>query len=111
MSETPAAAPLSQAEERSQAKLTHIINGIWPAFGGLIFWQINKDKSEFLDKTGRDATNWGIWVLIAITVLSITCIGGFVAWGYAIYLGLQAGKAAEAGELYEYPTWFPRIIK
>lgn len=102
---------MTEAEERSQAKLLHILNGIFPILGALIFWLIGKDRSNFIDVNGRAALSWGIWVAIGMTVGSLLICGGLVVWGYAIYLGIQAGKAAEAGEVYEYPTWLPRIIK
>lgn len=114
MSETtpPAAGPMSEAEERSQAKLLHILNGFFPATGALIFWLIGKERSELIDRQGKAALNWGIWVLIAYVVgLALCILPGLVVWGYAIYLGFKAADAASKGEDYAYPKWLPDLIK
>lgn len=115
MTETPQpapSAPYSEAEERSQAKLLHILNGFFPAVGALIFWLIGKDRSALIDRQGKAALSWGIWVLIAYTVgLALCVVPGLVVWGYAIYLGFKAADAAGKGEDYQYPTWLPQIIK
>ena len=52
MTETPPpapAAPMSQTEERNQAKLAHILNGFFPLLGGLIFWLMGKDRSAYVN--------------------------------------------------------------
>jgi len=132
MSETPPpppavpAQPLSDAEARSQAKLTHIVNGIFPLLGGLIFWLIYKDKSEFVDDQGKEATNFGINIFLAFVALNIVnfiitiiipfwfLIGwllGLGLWGFSIYSGIQAGNKAAEGERYRYPFAPLRLIK
>jgi len=134
MSETPPPppppvapqAPMSDAEARSQAKLTHIVNGFFPLLGGLIFWLIYKDRSEFMDDQGKEATNFGIMVAAGFLILNIAffiiglvipfifliswlVILGF--WIYSIYMGFQAGNKAGEGERYRYPVLPVRLIK
>lgn len=130
MSETPPPAaapqPMADAEAYSQAKLTHIVNGIFPLLGGLIFWLIYKDRSEFMDDQGKEATNFGIVIFAGFIVLNILnliigfiipfwfAIGwllGLALWVYSIYSGVQAGNRAGAGERYRYSVLPVRLIK
>jgi uncharacterized Tic20 family protein len=124
----PAAAPqpLGDAEAQSQAKLTHVVNGIFPLLGGLIFWLIYKDRSEFMDDQGKEATNFGINIFIGFIILNIVnlvlnaiipfwfAIGWLLwlgLWGFSIYSGIQAGNRAGVGERYRYPILPLRLIK
>jgi hypothetical protein len=108
---------MSQAEERNQAKLTHIINGFFPLIGGLIFWLIGKDRSKFMDDQGKEALNFGINVAIAMFIASllIFVLIGFLlypaVWIYSIFMGFQAGAKAEKGEMYRYPICPLRLVK
>ena len=132
MSETPPPppavpqAPLSESEAFSQAKLTHIVNGFFPLLGGLIFWLIYKDRSEFVDDQGKEATNFGIAVFAGFVVLNIAffIIGIIIPvifliswlvilafWIYSIYMGFQAGNKAGVGERFRYPILPFRLIK
>lgn len=116
MTETPAA-----TDGRSDAKLTHIINGIWPLFGGLIFWLISKDKSAFADSQGKEATNFGINLAIALTIswilasllfwLVIPLLLPVGVWVYGLVMGIKAGGEAEKGVEFAYPICPLRLIK
>jgi hypothetical protein len=116
MSTNSTAGAMSESEERSQAKLAHIINGFFPLIGGLIFWLIGKDRSKFVDDQGKEALNFGINVAIALVISSIlmlVLIGillYFGVWIYSIVMGFQAGNAAEKGEKYRYPFCPLRLV-
>ena len=111
MSTNSTAGAMSEAEERNQAKLMHIINGFFPGWGGLIFWLIYKDRSKFMDDQGKEALNFGINVVIAEIIVAITFVGPVLIWGYSIYMGFQAAPKAEKGELYRYPICPLRLVK
>jgi uncharacterized Tic20 family protein len=117
MSTNSTAGAMSEAEERSQAKLTHIINGFFPLIGGLIFWLIGKDRSKFMDDQGKEALNFGINIAIALFISAFLClvIIGFIlypaVWIYSIVMGFQAGGKAEKGEMYRYSICPLRLVK
>lgn len=112
MTETPAA-----TDGRSDAKLTHIINGIFPLLGGLIFWLVSKDKSAFADSQGKEAVNFGINIAIGLIISSFLMfiLIGFLlypaVWIYSIVMGFKAGGEAEKGVEYRYPVCPLRLIK
>ncbi len=104
------------AEDKSQAKLGHILNGFFPLVGGLIIWLMGKDKSTFIDDQGKEMVNWGITIAfgyVAAGILSFTGIGLLlypVLWIGAIIFGFIAGGKAGEGEKYRYP-FAVRLIK
>ena len=110
MTETPPptppapAGPMSEAEERSQAKLLHILNGFFPAIGALIFWLIGKDKSEFQKDQATEALNFSI---VATVATIVTCGLGYIAM---VIFAIMGGMAANKGEAYRYPYTY-RLIK
>ncbi len=130
MTETPPpapAAPMSQAEERNQAKLAHILNGVFPLLGGLIFWLIGKDRSAYVDDQGKEATNFGIllvagqiaaYIVYGIGTAVTLGFGAFILWVlplgvwiWGLVMGFKGGSAADKGEMFRYP-WNPlRLIK
>ncbi len=123
---TPPAAAPSAADERSQAKLAHILNGFFPIIGGLIIWLTGKDRSAFIDDQGKEATNFGFtlaigifagniisWILGAIIpfaflILWVLPVG---VWVFGIVQGFQAGNKAEQGESIRYQYNYTRFIK
>jgi hypothetical protein len=121
MSTNSTAGAMSEAEERNQAKLTHIINGFFPLWGGLIFWLINKDRSKFMDDQGKEALNFGINIAIAsfvawtiagiLFILIIPLLLPLAVWGYSVWMGFQASAKAAKGELYRYPICPLRLVK
>ena len=126
MSTNSTAGAMSEAEERNQAKLTHIINGFFPLIGGLIFWLIGKDRSTFVDDQGKEAVNFGIniaianiavWIIASIITVATLGLGsvfyllGLAVWIYSIVMGFQGGGQAEKGVKYRYPICPLRLVK
>lgn len=120
------AGPMSEAEERNQAKTMFIINGFFPLLGGLIFWLMNKDRSAFIDRNGKEAVNFGItvwaayvafWILIFILTIATLGLGSLLSilglgiWIYSIVMGFTAGGQAEKGVDYRFPFNPLRLIK
>lgn len=123
---TPPAAAPSAADERSQAKLAHILNGFFPILGGLIIWLTGKDRSAFIDDQGKEATNFGFTLAIGIFAANIIYwIGSAIFWVFGLILwllplavwvfgiiqGFQAGNKAEQGENVRYQFNYTRFIK
>ena len=79
----------------------------------LIIWMIKKDSSAFIEDQAKEALNFQLSSLIAILVLSATCIGVIllpvVLIGGIVY-GIIGAMAANRGEVYRYPYTF-RMIK
>jgi uncharacterized Tic20 family protein len=118
---------MSDAEARNQAKLAHILNGIFPLLGGLIFWLMGKDRSAYVDDQGKEATNFGIllvagqiagWIVYSILSVITLGIGALIfwllplaVWVWGVIQGFKGGSAAEKGEMFRY-SWNPlRLIK
>lgn len=114
-------------EERQWALFTHLsaLLGFLVPFGNvlgpLIFWQIKKNESSFIDDQGKEAVNFQItFTLIMLglivlgTILMIVLIGivfyiaAFIAGIAWLVLTILAGIRANNGEYYRYPwTWRP----
>jgi uncharacterized Tic20 family protein len=84
--------------------------------GPLIIWQIQKDKSAFVDYHGKEAVNFNITIAIAAAVsflLFLLLIGLVLIWivgaVWFIFTIIAAIKANN-GEYYKYPLTF-RFIK
>ena len=136
MNDSPSAMPppepppvLSGAtnDERQWALFTHLsaLLGFLIPFGNvlgpLIFWQLKKNESAFIDDQGKEAVNFQITftlVMLALitlgTILLIVLIGfvfyiaAFVAGVAWLVLSILAGIRANNGEYYRYPwTWRP----
>lgn len=106
---------LSQPDERMWAMLTHLssLTGLFTVVGSLvgplIVWQIQKDKSAFVDYHGKEAVNFNITMAIAFGVsflLFILLIGLVLIWivgaVWFIFTIIAAIKANN-GEHYRYP--------
>jgi uncharacterized Tic20 family protein len=137
MNDTPSAMPppeppppvdsAASNDERQWALFTHLsaLLGFLIPFGNvlgpLIFWQLKKNESAFIDDQGKEALNFQITftlVMLALitlgTVLLIIIIGfvfyiaAFVAGIAWLVLTILAGIRANNGEHYRYPwTWRP----
>ena len=137
MNDTPGAMPPPEPpppvssgatnDERQWAMFTHLsaLLGFLIPFGNvlgpLIFWQIKKNESAFIDDQGKEAVNFQITftlVMLALvtlgTILLIVLIGfvfyiaAFVAGIAWLVLSILAGIRANNGEYYRYPwTWRP----
>lgn len=116
MTETPAAAPLSESDERLYSMLSHIGVILFGFIPPLIFWLIGKDRSKFVDNQAKEALNFSILLLIVYIVswiLMFVIIGFvtyFAAWVLSIIWCIQAGLKANKGIEARYPVNL-RIIK
>ncbi|WP_062079033.1 DUF4870 domain-containing protein [Demequina globuliformis] len=79
----------------------------------LIFWLVGKDQSEFADREGKNALNFGILVTIGyvassvIGVIPLIGILSLLIWLAVLIIGLvfgiQAFQAVNKGNTYKYP--------
>ncbi|WP_236648690.1 DUF4870 domain-containing protein [Spirosoma sp. 209] len=114
--------PMSQSDERMWAMLTHLssLTGFFTLVGSLvgplIVWQVQKDKSAFIDYHGKEAVNFNITMALAAGVaflLFLILIGFVLLWVVgAVWLifTLIAAIKANNGEYYRYPLSI-RFIK
>ena len=71
-------------EEKNLAFLTHLsgFGSVFFPFGGiiipLIIWQSKKDKSDFIDRNGKEAINFNISYLLYTVLLGICSVPFFV---------------------------------
>jgi uncharacterized Tic20 family protein len=118
----PAPNQLSQSDERLWAMLTHLVAlpGSFVLIGTvvapLIVWQIQKDKSAFVDYHGKESVNFQITMVIAGFIsflLFLLLVGLVLIWIVgAVWLvfTIIASIKAYNGEYYRYPLTF-RFIK
>ncbi|WP_338874949.1 DUF4870 domain-containing protein [Spirosoma sp. SC4-14] len=112
---SPTPAPLSESDARMWAMFAHLsaLTGFFTIVGSLvgplIVWQIQKEKSDFVDFHGKEAVNFNITVAIAAAicfVLFLLLIGVFLLWivgtVWLIFTIIAAIKANN-GEYYRYP--------
>ena len=102
--------------------LTHLssLTGLFTIVGSLvaplIIWQIQKDKSAFVDHHGKEAVNFNITMAIAAGVsfvLFVLLIGLVLIWVVgAVWLifTIIAAIKANNGEYYRYPLTI-RFVK
>lgn len=112
----------SQPDERMWAMLTHLsaLPSSFVLIGAivapLIIWQIQKEKSAFIDYHGKEAVNFNITMAIAAGVsflLFLLLIGLVLIWVVgAVWLifTIIAAIKANNGEYYRYPLSI-RLIK
>ncbi|RRB06415.1 DUF4870 domain-containing protein [Larkinella rosea] len=113
---------LSPSDERMWGLLAHLssLAGFIIPFGNIIgpvvVWQIQKDKSAFVDYHGKEAVNFQITMAIAYCVAFLLIII-FIGIPILIVLGVLniifavlAGIKANNGEYYQYPFAI-RLIK
>ncbi|WP_128545303.1 DUF4870 domain-containing protein [Larkinella soli] len=118
----PTTSQLSPADERMWGLLAHLsaLAGFIIPFGNiigpLIVWQINKDKSAYVDYHGKESLNFQITVSIAYVIgffLIFLLIGIpllIVLALTSLVLLILAGVKANNGEYYRYPLTV-RFIK
>lgn len=114
--------PFSDSDARMWAMLTHLsaLTGMFTLIGSLVgpilVWQIQKEKSAFIDFHGKEAVNFNITIAIAAGisfVLMILLIGIVLLWIVgAVWLVFTVIAAIKAnnGEYYRYPISI-RFIK
>ncbi|WP_077132195.1 DUF4870 domain-containing protein [Spirosoma montaniterrae] len=115
-------APLNQSDERMWAMLAHLsaLTGLFTVVGSvvgpLIVWQVQKERSAFVDFHGKEALNFNITIAIASAisfVLFLLLVGFVLIWIVgAVWLifTLIAAVKANNGEYYRYPLTF-RFVK
>ena len=119
---SPAPVSFSEADARLWAMLAHLsaIPGsfflIGSVLGPVIIWQIQKDKSAYVDYHGKEAVNFQITIALATAVsllLMFVLIGFVLIWAVGLYwiiFTVIAGIKANNGEYYRYPLTI-RFIK
>ncbi|QDK78040.1 DUF4870 domain-containing protein [Spirosoma sp. KCTC 42546] len=119
---SPAPSSLSESDARLWAMLAHLsaLPGSFFLIGSvlapLIIWQIQKDKSAFVDYHGKEALNFQITIALATAVsllLMFVLIGFVLIWVVGIVwliFTIIAGIKANNGECYRYPITI-RFIK
>lgn len=115
---SPAPIPLSESDARMWAMLAHLsaIPGSFVLIGSviapLVIWQIQKERSAFVDYHGKEAVNFQITMAIAAAIsflLMILVVGVFllfivgVVW---LVFTIIAAVKANNGEYYRYPLTF-----
>lgn len=117
--QTPPVTPTQQEpsqDAKNLAMLCHLLGLLTNFLGPLILWIIKKDEDEFVDEQGKEALNFQITIMIALTVAGVTaCIGiGFIVAAIAgvadLVFCIMACLAASKGEHYRYPVAI-RLIK
>ena len=102
-------APLSPADEKMWAILTHVGGIIFHWLAPLIAYLVLKDRGPFVRWHTRQALNFQLTLLLAYVagfVLSLVFVGLFViaaAFILNIVFGILAAMAANRGEFYKYP--------
>ncbi|MBD2703924.1 DUF4870 domain-containing protein [Spirosoma sp. BT702] len=113
---------MSESDERMWAMLSHLIALpgsfflIGTVLGPVIIWQINKDKSAYVDYHGKESVNFQITMALATAVsivlmfviigFVLICIVGLVWLIFTVIAGIKANN----GEYYRYPLTI-RFIK
>ena len=118
----PTPVSFSEADARLWAMLAHLsaIPGSFFLIGSVlapvIIWQIQKDKSAYVDYHGKEAVNFQITIALATGVsllLMFVLIGFVLIWAVGLYwiiFTVIAGIKANNGEYYRYPLTI-RFIK
>ncbi len=119
---TPAPLQMSDSDARMWAMLAHLsaLPGSLFVIGSivapLVIWQIQKDKSAYVDYHGKEAVNFQITMALAFAVsfvLMFILIGFVLLWVVgAVWLifTIIAAVKANNGEHYRYPLTI-RFIK
>jgi uncharacterized Tic20 family protein len=121
----PAAAPLSEAEDRQWASIAHL-GGILGPLPSLIIWLVFKDRGAFTNSEAKEALNFQItatiaWIALGVLngILTVVTLGIWFAISWILYLALWAAMIAfsiigftkaKDGIPYRYPVAL-RLIK
>ena len=119
---SPTPVPLSESDARMWAMFAHLsaLPGSFFLIGTivapLVIWQIQKDKSAYVDYHGKEALNFQITIALATVVsliLVLAFIGFVLLWAIGVYwlvFTIIAGIKANNGEYYRYPLTY-RFIR
>jgi uncharacterized Tic20 family protein len=95
-------------EERTQAMWCHV-GGLLGFVIPLVIWLINKDKSKFVDRHGKEVINFQLTLLIVhlCNVALVLCFVGIITLPatlvFSIVMHIQGSTAANRGEEFRYP--------
>jgi uncharacterized Tic20 family protein len=104
--------PLSERDERLYGALSHLaslVGFVIPLLGGvggpLLVWLLQRDRSAFVDRHGKEAINFQISLLIYATIAGFLHNGAvlFVLPIAGVVLCVLAAVAANEGKSYRYP--------
>lgn len=101
--------PLSPADEKTWAILTHVGGILFHWLVPLIAYLVLKDRGPFVRWHTRQALNFQLTLLIAyivgvvLTLLFVGLIVLLAAFVLNIVFGILAAMAANRGEFYRYP--------
>ena len=107
--QTPAAQPLSPADEKLWATLIHVGGIVLGFIAPLVGYLVLKDRSAFVRDNAKGALNFQILIAIAYLagiILSIVIIGVFVviaAGIVSLIFSIMGALAANRGDVYKYP--------
>lgn len=108
--------PLSDADQRMWAMLSHLGGILFSFIPPLVIWLMFKERGRFVEEQAKEALNFQITLIIGYIVgaiLTIVLIGVIIVllvWLAAIVFGILAAVAANKGEAYRYPFAL-RLIK
>lgn len=100
--------PMSQADEKMWATLTHVLGIFFGFLPSLLAYLILKDRGPFIAAHAKTALNFQLTLLIAWVVgaiLAMVFIGFAIiiaAWVLNIVLSVMAAIAANHGQWYTY---------
>jgi uncharacterized Tic20 family protein len=107
--------PMLTQEDRTWAMASHLLSllNLLTVAGGLIavliLWLARRERSPFIEESGRESLNFQITMLLAAAVGGVLTLilVGFVVLGVVMIasfiLPILAGLAASEGRRYRYP--------
>ena len=98
---------MTPENEKMWAVLVHALAIVFEFFAPLIGFLLFNGKGPFITHHVRESLNFGITMVIAAVVLSITIIGIAFLWLLPIYwtiFRIVAAYKASQGEFYRYPA-------
>ncbi|NQX13649.1 DUF4870 domain-containing protein [Microbacteriaceae bacterium VKM Ac-2855] len=108
----PAAAPLTEAEDRQWASFAHL-GGIISVLPSLIIWLVFRDRGRFTGTEAKEALNFQLTLLgvhVIAWILDATLVGAIIgipldlaAWAVGIVYSILAFLKAKDGIAYRYP--------
>lgn len=107
--QTPAAQPLSPADEKLWATLIHAGGIVLGFVAPLVGYLVLKDRSAFVRDNAKGALNFQILIAIAYVagiILSVVVVGLLVviaAGIVSLVFSIMGAIAANRGEVYKYP--------
>ena len=106
--------PAPSDDEKTWGMLAHL-SGLLTSFVGPLVIMLTKGKeSSWVEQQAREALNFHITVLIALSVAGLTCLLAAVLVPLvgltALVMGILATVKANSGAMYRYPATL-RLVK